>query len=454
MKRKPIIAVVGRPNVGKSTFVNRLIGKRQSIVDDLPGVTRDRIYFDVEWQHKQFTIIDTGGIVPGDEDEIMLSIYDQAKMACEEAEKIIFLVDGIDGVTPVDKDIANILRQSKKPVFLAVNKVDSHNQITMISDFYSLAVGEPIAISALHGSGGVGDLLDAITKDFEQDETEEKDCSIKLAIVGRPNAGKSSIVNALLGEKRVIVSDISGTTRDSIDSRLTYNEQEFVIVDTAGIRKKAKVDYGVEKFAVDRAIRSIKECDIALLVIDATEAVNGISDQDKKIASIITEAGKGMIIAINKWDLIEDKKSNTVNKFEKKLANEIPFLDYVPKIYISAVTHQRLNQIFTRAAEVQAEHSKRVSTGLLNKVINEAYALNPPQTIRNKRLKVMYSTQASTEPPTFVLFVNDEKLLKEHYKRYMENKLREAFGFLGTPIRISVRERSERGKGVKEQRGK
>ncbi len=454
MKRKPIIAVVGRPNVGKSTFVNRLVGKRQSIVDDLPGVTRDRIYFDVEWQHKQFTIIDTGGIVPGDEDEIMLSIYDQAKIACEEAEKIIFLVDGIDGVTPVDKDIANILRQSKKPVFLAVNKVDSHNQITMISDFYSLAVGEPIAISALHGSGGVGDLLDAITKDFEQDETEEKDCSIKLAIVGRPNAGKSSIVNALLGEKRVIVSDISGTTRDSIDSRLTYNEQEFVIVDTAGIRKKAKVDYGVEKFAVDRAIRSIKECDIALLVIDATEAVNGISDQDKKIASIITEAGKGMIIAINKWDLIEDKKSNTVNKFEKKLANEIPFLDYVPKIYISAVTHQRLNQIFTRAAEVQAEHSKRVSTGLLNKVINEAYALNPPQTIRNKRLKVMYSTQASTEPPTFVLFVNDEKLLKEHYKRYMENKLREAFGFFGTPIRISVRERSERGKGVKEQRGK
>lgn len=444
MNRKPIIAVVGRPNVGKSTFVNRLVGKRQSIVDDLPGVTRDRIYFDVEWQHKQFTVIDTGGIVPGDEDEIMLSIYDQAKIACEEADKIIFLVDGIDGVTPVDEDIANILRQSDKPIFLAVNKVDSHNQITMISDFYSLAVGEPIAISALHGSGGVGDLLDEITKDFEQDDTKTEDGSIKLAIVGRPNAGKSSIVNALLGEKRVIVSDVSGTTRDSIDSRLTYNEQEYVIVDTAGIRKKAKVDYGVEKFAVDRAIRSIKECDVALLVIDATEAVNGISDQDKKIASIITEAGKGMVIAINKWDLIEDKKSNTVSKFDKKLANEIPFLDYVPKIYISAETHQRLNNIFTRTLEVQAEHSKRVSTGLLNKVVNEAYALNPPQTIRNKRLKIMYSTQAATEPPTFILFVNDEKLLKDHYKRYMENKLREAFGFFGTPIRISVRERSEK----------
>ena len=444
MKRKPIIAIVGRPNVGKSTFVNRLVGKRQSIVDDQPGVTRDRIYFDVEWQDKQFTVIDTGGIVPGDEDEIMLSIYDQAKIACDEADKIIFIVDGIDGVTPVDEDIANILRQSDKPIFLAVNKVDSHNQITMISDFYSLAVGEPIAISALHGSGGVGDLLEEITKDFESDEIFEEDKSIKLAIVGRPNAGKSSIVNALLGEKRVIVSDVSGTTRDSIDSRLTYNEQEFVIVDTAGIRKKAKVDYGVEKFAVDRAIRSIRECDVALLVIDATEAVNGISDQDKKIASIITEAGKGMVIAINKWDLIEDKKSNTVNKFEKKLANEIPFLDYVPKIYISAVTHQRLNQIFTRVVEVQAEHSKRVSTGLLNKVVNEAYALNPPQTIRNKRLKVMYTTQASTEPPTFILFVNDEKLLKDHYKRYMENKLREAFGFFGTPIRIAVRERSEK----------
>ena len=446
MNRKPIIAIVGRPNVGKSTFVNRLVGKRQSIVDDRPGVTRDRIYFDVEWQNRPFTVIDTGGIIPGDEDEIMLSIYDQAKIACEEADKIIFIVDGLEGVTPVDSDIANILRQSNKPIFLAVNKVDSHNQITMISDFYSLAIGEPIAISALHGSGGVGDLLEEITSDFEYDVEEEEDKTIKIAIVGRPNAGKSSIVNALLGENRVIVSDISGTTRDSIDSRLTYNDQEFVIIDTAGIRKKAKVDYGVEKFAVDRAIRSIRECDVALMVIDATEAINGISDQDKKIASIITDAGKGMVIAINKWDLIEDKKSNTINKFEEKIAHEIPFLDYVPKIYISAVTHQRLNQIFTRVVEVQKERSKRVSTGLLNKVINEAYALNPPQTIRNKRLKIMYSTQAAIEPPTFILFANNEDLMKDHYKRYMENKLREAFGFMGTPIRLSIRTRSEKKK--------
>ena len=446
MKKKPVIAVVGRPNVGKSTFVNRLVGKRQSIVDDLPGVTRDRIYFDVEWQNKNFTVIDTGGIIPGDEDEIMLSIYDQARIACEEAEKIIFIVDGIEGATPVDIDIANILRQSGKPVYLAVNKVDSSNQITMLSDFYSLAIGEPIAISALHGSGGVGDLLEEITADFEIDEEIIEDNTIKIAIVGRPNAGKSSIVNALLGEKRVIVSDISGTTRDSIDSRLTYNNREFVIIDTAGIRKKSKVDYGVEKFAVDRAIRSIRECDVALMVIDATEAINGISDQDKKIASIITEAGKGMVIAINKWDLIEDKKSNTINKFEKMIEHEIPFLNYIPKIYISAATHQRLNQIFSKVEDVYAECTKRVSTGLLNKVINEAYALNPPQTIRNKKLKILYSTQAAVHPPTFILFANNEELIKEHYKRYLENKLREAFGFVGTSIRISVRTRSEKSK--------
>ena len=324
MSRKPVVAIVGRPNVGKSTFVNRLIGNRKSIVDDLPGVTRDRIYFDVEWLNKQFTVIDTGGIIPGDEDNIMVSIYDQAKIACNEADKIIFIVDGKDGINPIDYDIANILRQSGKPIFLAVNKIDSHNAALMTADFYSLSLGEPVAISALHGSGGVGDLLDMVTDGFSIDEAEqEKDKTIKIAIVGRPNAGKSSIVNSLLGEKRVIVSDVSGTTRDSIDSRLEYEGQEYIIIDTAGIRKKSKVTYGVEKFAVDRAIRSIRECDVALLVIDATE---GISDQDKKIASIITEAGKGMIIAINKWDLIENKKSNTINKFEKEL-------DSIPGLY-------------------------------------------------------------------------------------------------------------------------
>lgn len=444
MERKPVVAIVGRPNVGKSTFVNRLVGNRQSIVDDLPGVTRDRIYFDVEWQHKKFTVIDTGGIIPGDEDEIMVSIYDQAKIACSEADKIVFIVDGKEGINPIDYDIANILRQSNKPVFLAVNKIDSHNAALMTSDFYSLAIGEPIAISALHGSGGVGDLLDLITEDFTADEDiKEEEKIIKIAIVGRPNAGKSSMVNALLGEKRVIVSDVSGTTRDSIDSKLVYDDQEFIIIDTAGIRKKAKVDYGVEKFAVDRAIRSIRECDVAILVIDAKE---GISDQDKKISSIITEAGKGMIIAINKWDLVEDKKSNTINKFEEKLVNEIPFLSYVPKIYISAKTHQRLTQIYTKTNEVYRECTKRVATGLLNKIVNDAYVMNPPQSVKNKRLKILYTTQVGVQPPTFVLFTNNGTLLKDHYKRYIENKLREAFGFFGTSIRISVRERSNKNK--------
>ena len=441
MKRKPIVAIVGRPNVGKSTFVNRLVGARHSIVDDLPGVTRDRIYFDVEWQNKMFTVIDTGGIIPGDEDDIMVSIFDQAKLACEEADKIIFLVDGKDGINPIDYDIANILRQTDKPVFLAVNKCDNPESLLMVSDFYELALGEPIGISALHGSGGVGDLLEVVTKDFEILEDEQDDNRIKIAIVGRPNAGKSSIVNAILNTDRVIVSDVSGTTRDSIDSYVTYKDNEFIIVDTAGIRKKSKVDYGVEKFAVDRAIRSIRDCDVAVLVIDAKE---GISDQDKKISSIITEAGKGLIVAINKWDLIEDKKANTINKFEKELEIDIPFLSFAPKIFISAVTKQRLDQIFVESLKVYEQCVKRVSTGLLNKVINEAYALNPPTSFKGKRLKIYYTTQAKTQPPTFILFVNNEELLKDSYKRYIENKLREAFGFFGTPIRISVRNRGEK----------
>ncbi len=443
MKRKPTVAIVGRPNVGKSTFVNRLIGARNSIVHDMPGVTRDRIYFDVEWQNKGFTVIDTGGIIPGDGDDIMVSIFDQARLACEEADKIIFLVDGKEGINPVDYDIANILRQSGKPIFLAVNKCDNVESLMMTNDFYSLAVGDPVGISALHGSGGVGDLLDLVTDDFEVTEEEENDGKIRIAIVGRPNAGKSSIVNALLNTQRVIVSNISGTTRDSIDSYITYKDTGFVIVDTAGIRKKSKVDYGVEKFAVDRAIRSIRECDVAVLVIDANE---GISDQDKKISSIITESGKGIIVAINKWDLVEDKKSNTINKFEKELAKDIPFLSYAPKIFISALTKQRLGQIFDKSLEVYAQCVKRVSTGLLNKVINEAYALNPPTSFKGKRLKVLYTTQAAIQPPTFVLFVNNEDLLKDSYKRYLENKLREAFGFFGTPIRISVRERKDKKK--------
>ncbi|MCD7879313.1 MAG: ribosome biogenesis GTPase Der [Candidatus Gastranaerophilales bacterium] len=442
MAYKPIVAIVGRPNVGKSTFVNRLLGARHSIVDDKAGVTRDRIYFDVEWMEKEFTVIDTGGIIPGDEDEIMLNIYSQAKIACEEADKIIFIVDGKEGINPVDYDIANILRKSNKEVFLAVNKLDSPDKFINMSEFYALALGDPVAISALHGSGGVGDLLEAVTKDFEYIEDEEENTeNIRIAIVGKPNVGKSSIVNALLNKERVIVSDISGTTRDAIDAKVKYEGEEFILVDTAGIRKKSKVDWGIEKFAVDRSIRAIRNCDIAVLVTDAKE---GITEQDKKIAAAIIDAGKGMILAINKWDLIEDKQSSTINKFEKYIENELPFLNYVPKIFISAKTKQRLVSIYKVSKEVYAESEKRISTSLLNKVILDAVSMNPPVSIRVKRLKLYYAAQVKTHPPSFVLFINSEKLLKDNYIKYLENKLREAFGFKGNPIRINSKEKGEK----------
>lgn len=441
MSNKPIVAIVGRPNVGKSTFVNRLLGARHSIVDDQAGVTRDRIYFDVEWMEKEFTVIDTGGIIPGDEDEIMLNIFTQAKVACDEADKIIFIVDGKEGINPIDYDIANVLRKSGKEIFLAVNKLDDPNSFLNTSDFYALALGEPVAISALHGSGGVGDLLEAVTKDFEYLEKEEKSENIRIAIVGKPNVGKSSIVNALLNKERVIVSNVSGTTRDAIDSKVKYEGEEFILVDTAGIRKKSKVDWGIEKFAVDRSIRAIRNCDIAVLVIDATE---GVSDQDKKIAGTIVDAGKGMILAINKWDLIEDKQSSTINKFEKEIEKEMPFLSYVPKVFISAKTKQRLVNIYKLTKEVYAESTKRISTSLLNKVVLDAISMNPPTSIRGKRLKLFYTTQVKVQPPTFVLFINNEDLLKDNYVKYLENKLREAFGFKGSPIRITAREKGEK----------
>lgn len=445
MSYKPTVAVIGRPNVGKSTFVNRLAGARYSIVDDMPNVTRDRNYFDVQWLDKIFTVIDTGGIVPNDEENIRANIFAQAQIACEEADKIIFMVDGKDGVTSVDEDIANVLRRSGKPVYLAVNKIDSKDKFPMVNDFYSLSIGEPYPISALHGSGGIGDLLDEVTKDFEygEDDEEQTEHPVRIAIVGKPNAGKSSIVNALLGKQRVIVSDVSGTTRDSINSSVKYEKEDFILVDTAGIRKKAKVDKGIEKYAVARSLKAIRDCDVAVLVVDAED---GLTEQDKKIAALVTESGKGMIVAVNKWDLIENKQTSTVNKFEQEIEKEAPFLNYVPKIFISAVTKQRLVSIYKETKKVWEECTKKISTNLLNKVISDAYSMVPPDTVRGKRLKIYYSTQIKTCPPTFALFINSEKLIKDSYKRYLENKLREAFGFYGTPIKLVFREKKEKEK--------
>ena len=438
MKDK-IIAIVGRPNVGKSTLVNRIVGARKSIVDDMPGVTRDRIYFDATWQGRDFVIIDTGGIITDDDDEFVNNILSQAKLAVDEADTIIFLVDAKSGLSPYDYDIANILRKSKKEILLVANKVDSNLQKDDLSEFYELGFGAAHPLSALHGCGGVGDLLDIIVKDIEPKKNPEDEQEvIKIAIVGKPNAGKSSILNNLLNEQRAIVSDVSGTTRDSINSCITYQNQEYILVDTAGIRKKSKVDYGVEAFAVDRAIRAIREADVALLVIDCVE---GLTDQDKKIAQIAQEAGCGLILAFNKWDL---KKGVQTHLYEKDVDSDAPFLNFAKKLFVSAKTGQRLNQIFDTAREVAFERAKRISTGLLNKVVNEAFALNPPVTIKGKMLRVYYTTQPKTKPPTFVLFINNKDLVKDSYKRYLLKKLRDAFGFFGTPIRISFREKGEK----------
>jgi len=442
-KRKPLVAIIGRPNVGKSTFTNRLIGSRESIVDDLPGVTRDRIYFDIEWTGKKFTIIDTGGIIPDSSDDIMLSIFDQAKIATEEADVVIFMVDAKEGINAADFDIAQILRQSGKKIFLAVNKIDAPEKIPLINEFYELGLGEPYPVSALHGSGGVGDLLDDILKILPQIEEVEEQKKIKVAIVGKPNAGKSSLTNSLLGKNRVIVSDVAGTTRDTIDSNIVINNQEYVLLDTAGIRKKSKVEYGVEKFAVSRAIRAIENSDIVILMVDVTE---GFTDQDKKIVALTQEAGKGLIIAMNKWDLVENKTSTTINNYTKKLREDAPYLDYVPVIFISAIEKQRLLKIIDLVNEVYEQATKRVSTSLFNKILLEAYALNPPITEKNKKLRIFYATQVGVTPPEFVVFVNDYTLVKPAYKRYLEKKLREAFGFSGVPFRVFFKNRKDKEK--------
>ncbi len=438
MKEK-IIAIVGRPNVGKSTLVNRIAGKRLSIVDDKPNITRDRIYIDASWQNKKFILIDTGGIVEGNNDEFVDNINKQVDIAIDEADLILFLTDVKTGLNPFDYDIANKLRQSKKEVLLVVNKVDSKHQFDLANEFWALGFDDMHLLSALHGDGGVGDLLDIITKDIKPIE-DEVDCEkqIKIAIIGKPNAGKSSILNNLLKKQRAIVSNVSGTTRDIIDEEIVFEDKIFRLVDTAGIRKKSKVDYGVEMFAVDRAIRAIRECDVALLVIDSTE---GLSDQDKKIATIAEEAGCGLILAFNKWDLIKNTQTHI---YEKEIERIAPFLNYAEKIFISAKTGQRLDNIFKTAIKVQEEREKRISTGLLNKVINEAYCLNPPSSIKGKTLRFYYSTQAKNSPPTFVIFINNKDLIQDHYKRYIQKKLRENFGFKGVPIVVSYRPKGDK----------
>ena len=414
MKEK-VIAIIGRPNVGKSTLVNRIAGHRLSIVDDRPNITRDRIYIEASWQDKNFVMIDTGGIVEGNDDEFVQNINAQVDLAIEEADLILFIVDVKTGLNPYDYDIANKLRQVDKEVLLVVNKVDSKAQVDLANEFWALGFEKMHLLSALHGDGGVGDLLDIITSDIEcKEETKKEDNAIKIAIVGKPNAGKSSILNNLLKKQRAIVSDVSGTTRDSIDEEIIFEDKVYRVVDTAGIRKKSKVDYGVEMFAVDRAIKAIRECDVALLVIDATE---GLSDQDKKIAGICEEAGCGLILAFNKWDLI---KNIQTHKYEQEIEKDAPFLNYAQKIFISAKTGQRLDNIFKIAQEVQIEREKRISTGLLNKVINEAYSLNPPSSIKGKTLRIYYSTQAKNNPPTFVIFINNKDLIQDHYRRYYQ----------------------------------
>ena len=433
-----IIAIVGRPNVGKSTLVNRIAGRRLSIVDDKPNITRDRIYIDASWQNKNFILIDTGGIIEGNDDEFVKNINAQVELAIQEADLILFVVDASTGLNPYDYDIANKLRTINKKTMLVVNKVDSKYQIDDAQEFWALGFDDMHMLSALHGDGGVGDLLDIITSDIKPDEIEkQEDNSIKIAIVGKPNAGKSSILNNLLNKERAIVSNVSGTTRDSIDEEIVFEDKVFRLVDTAGIRKKSKVDYGVEMFAVDRAIRAIRECDVALLVIDSSE---GLSDQDKKIASLCEEAGCGLILAFNKWDLIKNVQTH---KYEAEIDKQAPFLNYAQKIYISAKTGQRLEQIFKMAIEVQQEREKRISTGLLNKVINEAYNLNPPTSIKGKLLKIYYSTQAKINPPTFVIFINNKDLVQDNYKKYLYKKLRENFGYKGVPIIVSYRQKGD-----------
>ena len=433
----PVVAVVGRPNVGKSTIFNRIAGDRISIVEDTPGVTRDRIYTRAEWLTREFRLIDTGGIDMADE-PFMTQIVQQAEIAIDEADVIIFMVSAQEGLTEADERVAKILYRSKKPVVLAVNKVDNIEMRSEIYEFYALGFGDPFPISGAHGTG-LGDLLDAVVSHFPTTDQEEEDDSIRFSFIGRPNVGKSSLVNAILGEERVIVSDISGTTRDAIDTRFTSAERdEFVMVDTAGIRKRGKVYENTEKYSVMRAMRAIDDSNVVLMVLNAEE---GIREQDKHVAGYAHEAGRAIIIVVNKWDTLE-KDNHTMADFEKQIRDEFQYLSYAPIIFVSAKTKQRLNKLPEWIKQVNENHQKRVQSATLNEVIMDALALNPTPTVNGKRLRVYYATQVAIQPPTFVVFVNDPELMHFSYARFLENQIRKSFDFTGTPIHLIKRART------------
>ena len=432
----PLIAIVGRPNVGKSTFFNKVVGKKISITEDKPGVTRDRLYADGEWRGKVFTLVDTGGIELRSEDVMWREIKKQAEVAVETAQVIILLVDGKEGLTASDYDVADMLRRSKKPVILAVNKIDDYSQDKLF-EFYSLGLGEPFAVSAEHGTG-IGDVLDEAVGWFEKGETMQDD-SIKIAVVGKPNAGKSSLVNRLLGFERSIVTDIAGTTRDAIDTKLRYGDREYTIIDTAGIRKKSRVDDSVEYYSQLRAYDAVRRADVCLLVVDSAE---GLTEQDVRIIGYVHEQGKPSVIVMNKWDLIE-KDTNTINKFQAKLSEDLKFMDYFKSIYISAKTGQRAERLFSVIDEVYAHSNFRIPTGTLNDLISDTVRANEPPSYNGRRLKVYYSSQVAVAPPTFVLKVNSTDLLHFSYERFLENVMRKNFDFSGTPVKIIVRENGE-----------
>ncbi len=436
---KPIVAIVGRPNVGKSTLFNALAGRRISIVQETPGVTRDRIYVDVEWLDKRFTMIDTGGIEPESGDIILSQMREQAQIAIDTADVILFLTDVRQGLVDADSKVADMLRRSKKPVILAVNKVDNQKFDMDVYEFYNLGMGDPLPISA-SGKLGLGELLDRIVESFPEDAGEEEDHETPhIAIIGKPNVGKSSIINKILGQERVIVSDIAGTTRDAVDTRVNWNGQDYVFIDTAGLRRKNKVKEELERYSVIRAVTAVERADVVLVMIDANE---GVTEQDAKIAGIAHEKGKGVIILVNKWDLVE-KDDKTIYRYTDKVRGVLSFMPYAKLLFVSAKTGQRIPRMFETIDAVIQNHALRVQTGVLNEILTEAMALHQPPSDKGKRLKIFYMTQVSVKPPTFVFFVNSKKLMHFSYTRYLENRIRDAFGFEGTPLRFIVRERKE-----------